>query len=131
MCNEAIGTYPSTMQLVTKCYKARETCHKAVYTCAFVFDSFPDWYLTQKICYKVVFKERFVLKYCLKSFKTKEMCNKAVNSYLLALKFFSDWFVTSNIIGYLYNALFSNDGIAFDDTDFNINTLRDSNTVIS
>ena len=52
------------------------------------------------------------------------MCNKAVNSYLLSLKFFSDWFVTSKIIGYLDNALFSNDGIVFDDTDFNINTLR-------
>ena len=66
MCNKAVGTYPSAMQFVPKCYKTRETSDKAIYTCAFVYDFFSDWYLTQKICYKVVFKERFMLKYCLR-----------------------------------------------------------------
>ena len=87
------------------------------------------------VCYRILRHIQVysgsIQTYCLKLFKAKEKCNKAVNSYLLSLKFFSDWFVTSKIIGYLDNAFFSNDGIVFDDTDFNINTLRDSNTVIN
>ena len=40
MCNKAVGTYPSAMQFVPKCYKTRETSDKAIYTCAFVYDFF-------------------------------------------------------------------------------------------
>ena len=40
-------------------------CVQAVDTCAFVFDSVPDRYKTQEICDKVIFKDPFMLKYCL------------------------------------------------------------------
>ena len=43
----------------------QEICDKADDTCFFIFDSVPDSYNTQKICYKVASKECFMLKYCL------------------------------------------------------------------
>lgn len=43
----------------------QEICDKAGDTCFFIFDSVPDSYNTQKICYKVASKECFMLKYCL------------------------------------------------------------------
>ena len=41
-----------------------------------------DQYKTQEMCYKVVFKEPFMLKYCLNRYKTQEMCDKAVDAFL-------------------------------------------------
>ena len=40
-------------------------CDKGIDTCPFVFDSVLDQYKTQEMCDKVVFKEPFMLKYCL------------------------------------------------------------------
>ena len=51
------------------------------------------------------------------------MCNKAVDTFLPALKFIPDCFVTNKMIEKLDNAVLSNDGIAFDDTDFGIVTF--------
>lgn len=51
------------------------------------------------------------------------MCNKAVDTFLPALKFIPDCFVTNKMIEKLDNAVLSNDGIAFGDTDFGIVTF--------
>ena len=42
MCNKAVDTYPSAIQLVTDQHKTQEICVKAVGTCPFAFDSIPD-----------------------------------------------------------------------------------------
>ena len=42
MCNKAVDTYPSAIQLVTDQHKTQEICVKAVDTCPFAFDSIPD-----------------------------------------------------------------------------------------
>ena len=47
---------------------------------------------------KVLFKESFMLKYCLDRYNAQEMCHKAVDDYLLALKFIADWFVTNKML---------------------------------
>ena len=46
------------------------------------------------------------------------MCDKAVNCCLLALKFVPDWFVMNKMMEKLDSAVFSNDYIAFGDSDF-------------
>ena len=46
-------------------------CDNVIDTCLFVFDSVLDQYMTYlEICEKVVFKEPFMLKYCLDRYKT-------------------------------------------------------------
>ena len=50
---------------------------KALDTCAFVFDSVPDRWNTQKMCDEVVSKEPFMLKYCLNRYKTQEKTYRA------------------------------------------------------
>ena len=46
------------------------------------------------------------------------MCDKAVNCCLLALQFVPDWFVMNKMMEKLDSAVFSNDYIAFGDSDF-------------
>ena len=48
MCNKAVATYPSSMQIVSKCYKSQKISDKAVDACRFVFDSVPDLYVSLK-----------------------------------------------------------------------------------
>ena len=91
---------------------------KAVNTCPFIFDFVPDGYMTQKLCYKIISEESFLLKYCLDKNKTREMSHKAADYFLLTLKFVPDWFVTSKMIRKLDILLFSNDYIVFGDLEF-------------
>ena len=75
-------------------------CIKAVNTCPFFrFSSFDSF---QEYCDKDVFKDLFMLKYCLDRYKTQEMYNKAVDTFLPTLKFVADGFVISRMIKNLY-----------------------------
>ena len=65
------------------------------------------------MCYKVVSRELFMIKYCLDRYKTHKMCDKAVNLCLPGLKFVLDWFVTSKLLEKLNNFISSNVNIAF------------------
>ena len=65
MCNKAVGTYPSAIKFVPEYYKSHEICDKAVDTCPFDIDSVPDQYVSQTMCDTAVFKETYMLKYCL------------------------------------------------------------------
>ena len=49
------------------------------------------------MCDKVVFKENFMLKYCLDRCTTQEMCDKHVDAFLPTSKFVSEWFVTNKM----------------------------------
>ena len=49
MCNKAVDTYLSAMQIVTDQYKTQEMFVKAVDTCPSVFYSVPDQYKTQEM----------------------------------------------------------------------------------
>ena len=89
MCNEAVNTSLSAIQLVSECYKTQEMCDKAVS------------------------EDLFMLKYCLDRYKTEQMCDKAVDEILITLKFVPDWFVTSAVIKNFHNALFTDDDIFF------------------
>ena len=60
-------------------------CNKAVGTCCFAMQLFPDRY------------------------KTKEMCDKATVAFLPILNFVPDWFVKSEILGKLDIGVSSND----------------------
>ena len=82
----------SAIQFIPHRFKAQEMCDKAVDTCLFVFDSVPDWYITQELCNKVVSEDPCMLKYCHDKYKAQKMCHKAVDSYLLGSKFVPDWF---------------------------------------
>ena len=86
---------------------------KAVDTYPVVTDSVPDRYKTQKMCYKVDFKEYFMRKYCIDTYKTQEMCDKAFDACLADLKFVPDWFVTTEMLEKLDNVVFSSDDIVF------------------
>ena len=107
---------------------------KAVYTCPFVFDSIPDWHMTQQMCNKVVLKYHHMLKYCLDRYKTQEMCDKSVNSYLPALKFVLDCFVASKMVEKNVNGVFSNycifvgdinsDIVIFSSNDIDYNSIN-------
>ena len=52
MCNKAVSTYHSAIQIFPECHKPQEMCDKAVDTCPFVFYSvpdLPDQYMKQEI----------------------------------------------------------------------------------
>ena len=116
-------------------------CDKAADTCPFAFGSVPDLYKSQEMYDKVVFKEPFMLKYCLDRYKTQKICDKAV-VFLPTLKFVSDWFVTNKMLEKSYvafsnddrvfanedsdNATFFSDDISLNTIDLNIN-LDDAN----
>ena len=54
--NKAVGIYPSAIQFVLECLlDARNVC-KAADTCPFLFDSVPDWYMTDILLKKCVIK---------------------------------------------------------------------------
>ena len=42
MCDKAVNTYPSTVQLVPDQFKTQRMCDKADNSCPFVFDSVSD-----------------------------------------------------------------------------------------
>ena len=67
------------------------------------------------MCNKVVFEERFVLKYFLQRHEIQKLCDKAVDVCISALKFIPDWFVTNKMLQKVDDAVFSNDDIDFDD----------------
>ena len=60
-------------------------CNKAVDTCLFAFESFPDQYMTQELRKKTAAEQTFMLKYCHNKYKTQEMYDKVFESYLLTL----------------------------------------------
>ena len=72
-----------------------------------------DQYKTQKMCDKVIFKDSFMLKYCLNRHKTHKMCDKAADAFLLTLTFVRDWFVTKKMIKNLDDAVLANNDIVF------------------
>ena len=67
------------------------------------------------MCNKVVFEERFVLKYFLQRDEIQKLCDKTVDVCISALKFIPDWFVTNKMLQKVDDAVFSNDDIDFDD----------------
>ena len=70
------------------------------------------------MCYEVISKELFTLKYCLNRYKTQEICDKVVDALLATLKFVSNYTVTNEILETLNNTVFSNDDIVFADADY-------------
>ena len=120
MCNKAVKTYPSSIEIVSDQFKTQEICDKAVDTCRFVFYSVFDQYITQELCDKVFSEDPFMLKDCPDKQKTQEMFCKAVDSCLLASKFVPDWFVKNEIIEKPDSAIFCDDYIVFGklDSDF-------------
>ena len=50
------------------------------------------------MCGKALYKDPFMLKYCLDRYKTHEKFNKTVDVFLQTLKFVPYWFITSNMI---------------------------------
>lgn len=69
VCNKGMNSFPSSIQVILKYYKAREMCDKAVYICYFVFISVPDWYNTQNMC---DIEDTSLLKYCLDKYNTQK-----------------------------------------------------------
>ena len=65
------------------------------------------------MCDKVVFKERFMLKYCLDKYKCHKMCKEAVGACLALSKFVSDCFRMNKMPKDLGNAVFINSDIVF------------------
>ena len=65
------------------------------------------------MCYEVISKELFTLKYCLNRYKTQEICDKVADALLATLKFVSNYTVTNEILETLNNTVFSNDDIVF------------------
>ena len=63
------------------------------------------------MCFKVIFKEPFMLKFCFDKYWTQEMCDKAVDAFLLTLKSFPDRFVTNNMLEKLDDVMFCNGDI--------------------
>ena len=61
------------------------------------------------MCNKVVYKQPFMLKYCLDRYKTQKMCHKAVDVCLLTLILAPDWSLTNKMLKKLDNAVISND----------------------
>ena len=76
--------------------------------------------MTEEIRYKVVSEEPFMLKYGLDRYKTQEMCDKVADAFLPTLKFVPDWPVTNEMIKNLYNALFAEYVLFFDDDCGNV-----------
>ena len=72
------------------------------------------------MCYEVVSKEAFMLKYYPDKYKTQELYDKAVDFYLITLKLVRDCFVTYKMLEKLDNSIFSNDDIFFHDVNSNI-----------
>ena len=64
MCNEDFGIIFLQYNFF-KWYKSQKTCDNAVDTCPFLYDCVLEQYMTQEMCDKVVFKESYLLKYCL------------------------------------------------------------------
>ena len=46
MCNEAVNTSLSAIQLVSECYKTQEMCDKAVDEILITLKFVPDWFVT-------------------------------------------------------------------------------------
>ena len=91
-------------------------CDKAVDTCPLVFDFVSD-------LYKSVFKELFMLTYCLDIYKIQKISDKAVDAFLPTLNFVLDWYITSKMLEKLDNVVFSNDDIDLNYIDSDINTF--------
>ena len=72
------------------------------------------------MCYKVVSREAFILKYYPDKYKTQELYDKAFDFYLITLKLVRDCFVTYKMLEKLDNSIFSNDDIFFHDVNSNI-----------
>ena len=87
LCEKAVDIYAHALEFVSDSYKTQKTseiqfvpdwyktlkiCDKAADTCSFVFYSVPDQYKNQEMCFKVIFKEPFMLKFCFDEYWTQE-----------------------------------------------------------
>ena len=57
MCEKAVNTYLSTINIVSECFMTQEMCDKAVnifFFFFFLFSSVPDQYKTQEICDRAI-----------------------------------------------------------------------------
>ena len=107
MCDKAVDTHLTTIKYVLECSKAHEMCNNAVHRC-FLFDSIPDQYKTEEICFFISF---FLIVYCPVEYMTQRMCVEAVDDFLAALNLIPDRFVTSTSIEKLYTALYADQNI--------------------
>ena len=83
------------------------------------------------MCNKVVYKEPFMLKYCLDRYKTQGMCDKAADAFLRMLKLISDWFVTNKTVEKLNDIEFSCDDIVFDNVDSDVTFFSDDMVLVN
>ena len=111
MCDKAVATYTSAMNVVPECFMIQEMYDKAVNRCYFVFYTIPDRYKTQELCGRVVFEDLFLIVYCPDKYIIQKICDEAVDDPLAALKLIPYWFVTSEIIKKLFTALCADENI--------------------
>ena len=117
MCDKAVNTYPSTIELVLECYKVQKICDKAFNKCLFVFDCILDQYKTQEMCDTVVSNDPPLLVYCPDEYITQKMWDEAVDYSLAVLKLLPNWFVTSKTIKKLFTASYTDKDVYYFNED--------------